>query len=326
MIYIKTDWDIPYYNMALENILLNEDLADDYFFFYINAPSVIIGKNQNSIAEINPSFIRENNIYVARRLTGGGAVYHDKGNLNYSFVVRGKSKSIDFHRHTKPIIDALAKLGLRCELNERNDIIARGKKISGNAQLIKKDRVLHHGTLMVDVDIDKMTKALNVNELKIKSKAISSIRSRVANISDYLSKDLTAEKLREHLLEEFYKDTKFKTITPSEKTLDRIDEAVKEVFSTWEHNYALSPEASVTKVRKFTSGVIEVRFTITGGLISYIKFFGDYFFTKETSEIEELLVGQRYKREVAKDILIRVDIEGYFQKLTKLEFISLLFD
>ena len=326
MIHIKTDWDIPYYNMALESMLVNEDLEDDYFFFYVNAPSVIIGKNQNTLAEINPSFIKENNIHVARRLTGGGAVYHDKGNLNYSFIVRGSTESIDFRKYTQPVIDALTKLGIKCELSGRNDILIEGRKISGNAQLVKKDRVLHHGTLMVDVDINNMLEALNVSELKIESKAIKSVRSRVANISEYLNKDFTVTQLRDFLLEEFYASAKFETLTLDDEAIAKINESVETVFSTWEHNYARSPESNITKMRKFTAGIVEARFIITGGLFTHMKFFGDYFFTKETSEFEALLIGRKYKREDIENLLGTINISDYFLNLTGEEFISLLFD
>ncbi|HCX64921.1 MAG TPA: lipoate--protein ligase, partial [Eubacteriaceae bacterium] len=201
MKYIKTNWNIPYYNMALEEYLMQEMPKDDYVFFYIHSPSIIIGKHQNTIEEINQEYVNENNIFISRRLSGGGAVYHDEGNLNFSFVMKAENKDINnFKKFTQPIILALKELGIESELSGRNDLTIDGKKFSGNAQYARKGRLLHHGTLLFDSTMSNLSKSLNVKELKIKSKGVKSVKSRVTNIKPYLKEDYSIFDFKNYLI------------------------------------------------------------------------------------------------------------------------------
>jgi lipoate-protein ligase A len=175
----------PYYNLALEEYLLKEtDPGDDLFMLWQNRPAIIVGRNQNTWDEINLDFVRKNNIAVVRRMTGGGAVYHDLGNLNFTFIARDRKESsaiLDFARFARPVVDALRELGVPAEFSGRNDIVVDGAKVSGNAQYRYKDLVLHHGTLLFDSRIEDMVQALNVSKDKIASKGVASVRSRVAS-------------------------------------------------------------------------------------------------------------------------------------------------
>lgn len=197
----------PRINLAIEEyILKNMDIEkDDFLLFYINQPSIIIGKNQNTIEEINTDYVEENGIIVVRRLSGGGAVYHDLNNLNFSFLTKDDGNSFsNYKKFTQPVVDALAKLGVNSELSGRNDILAEGKKVSGNAQYSTRGRMFSHGTLMFDLDIDAVVNSLKVKQDKIESKGIKSVRSRVANIIDFLPEKITVEQFRMEILKSIF--------------------------------------------------------------------------------------------------------------------------
>ena len=192
----------PRVNLAIEEFALKHlDINETYLLFYINEPSIIIGKNQNTVEEINADYVRDEGIHVVRRLSGGGAVYHDLGNLNFSFITKDDGNSFhDFKKFTDPVVKALKKLGVNAELSGRNDILADGKKISGNAQFSTKGRMFSHGTLLFDSEIENVVSALNVRMDKIESKGIKSIRSRVTNIREHLDEDMTMEEFKQTLL------------------------------------------------------------------------------------------------------------------------------
>src|SRR5690625_4717003 len=192
----------PAINLAIEEYILNNfGEKDTYLLFYINEPSIIIGRNQNSVEEINTDYVEENNIKVIRRLSGGGAVYHDEGNLNFSFITKDDGESFhNFEKFTKPVVEALNKIGITAELIGRNDLLVEGRKISGNAQFSTKGRMFSHGTLMFDSDVEHVVSALNVQAEKIESKGIKSIRSRVANISEFIEEKITMDEFKDLIL------------------------------------------------------------------------------------------------------------------------------
>ena len=197
----------PQINLAIEEYILRKmDIEEDsYLLFYINEPSIIIGKNQNTVEEIDTEFVENNGIKVVRRLSGGGAVYHDLGNLNYSFITKDDGESFrNFKKFTEPVVKALQKIGVNAELIGRNDLLVDGRKISGNAQFATQGRMFSHGTLMFDTEIEKVVSALRVRKDKIESKGIKSIRSRVANIAEFLDDDMTIEDLRMEILKSIF--------------------------------------------------------------------------------------------------------------------------
>ncbi len=325
MKYIETKWDIPYYNFALEDYLLNEAKEDDYVFFYIHKPSIIVGKYQNTIEEINKDFIEENDISVARRLSGGGAVYHDHGNLNFSFVHKADKRDVNnFKKFTKPVIDALIELGLDAHLSGRNDILIDDKKISGNAQYYTNGRLLHHGTLLYDSQMSNLVKSLKVRDLKIKSKGIKSVKSRVANISDFLNNQLPIEDFKEYLLKSFYQSRDIEKYELDDKAMNYIDKKVKEKYSTWEWNFGKSPDFEIQKIHKFPFGILDTRLDVRDGVISHCKIYGDYFSKKDIVHLENSLIGLKYdKRELSinKDI---IKINDYFDNLKFNDYINYL--
>jgi lipoate-protein ligase A len=323
--YIETNWDIPYYNFALEDYLLNEAEEDDYVFFYIHKPSIIVGKYQYTIEEVNKDFIDDNNIIVARRLSGGGAVYHDHGNLNFSFVHKASKKDVnDFKKFTKPVVDALKDLGLNAHLSGRNDILIDDKKISGNAQYFTNNRLLHHGTLLYDSEMSNLVKSLKVRDLKIKSKGIKSVKSRVANIADFLNDTLPIEDFRDYLLKSFYKSKDIEKYELDEKALTYIENKVKEQFSTWDWNWGKSPDYEIQKIEKFPFGILDTRIDVKDGKISKCKIYGDYFSKKDISNLENSLIGLKYdKNELLKNQNV-IKIDDYFTDFDFEEYINYL--
>lgn len=325
MKYIETSWDIPYYNFALEDYLLNEAEEDDYVFFYIHKPSIIVGKYQNTIEEVNKDFIEDNNILIARRLSGGGAVYHDHGNLNFSFVHKASKKDVnDFKKFTKPVVDALKDLGLNAHLSGRNDILIDDKKISGNAQYFTNNRLLHHGTLLYDSEMSNLVKSLKVRELKIKSKGIKSVKSRVANIADFLNDTLPIEDFRDYLLKSFYKSKDIEKYDLDERALTYIENKVKEQFSTWDWNWGKSPDYEIQKIEKFPFGILDTRIDVKDGKINKCKIYGDYFSKKDISNLENSLIGLKYdKNELLKNKNV-IKINDYFTDFDFEEYINYL--
>ncbi|MCQ4795062.1 lipoate--protein ligase [Anaerofustis stercorihominis] len=330
MKYIKTRWNIPYYNMAFENYVMNnDDFKDDYVFFYIHSPSIIVGKHQNTIEEINSKYVKENDIIVARRNTGGGAVYHDEGNLNFSFITTKKEdeNEIDFKKYTLPIINALKKLGVDAYLSGRNDILVDGKKISGNAQGLNKNKVLHHGTLMFNVDVESLVNSLNVSQMKIESKAIKSVKSRVLNIKDVLDIKMDIYQFKDFILDEIFSEMDMEEYRLTDKDYENIEKLVKDKYGTWEFNYGYSPKFSIKNKKKFeSSGLIEVMLDVKSGIIEDIKISGDYFSVKETDELEDMIKGFNYREDDIKSLLETIKLDDYITNIKNEEFISLLFD
>lgn len=302
----------PYFNLASEQFFLEG--VDDVFLIWRNARSVIIGKNQNAFGEVDLNFTKENGIKVARRLTGGGAVFHDEGNINYTFITDAKSDSIDFAKFTAPICTALSQFGVDACLNGRNDLTADGMKISGNAQCVYdtadgRKRLLHHGTLLFSADISYMAGALKVNEEKLKSKGIKSVPSRVKNIKSidgYCGPDtpedfaLSLIRFAENLF-----SVKSRGITDEEKA--KIEKLRDEKFSRWEWNFGSSPEYSRNNSKRFPYGTVETGVETKNGIIGKISISGDFFGVSDIGELCERLVGVRLCADDLMSVLSNVD-------------------
>jgi lipoate---protein ligase len=318
----------PRINLAIEEYALkNLDINETYLLFYINEPSIIIGKNQNTIEEINTEYVERNGIHVVRRLSGGGAVYHDLGNLNFSFITKDDGDSfLNFRKFTEPIIKALKKLGVNAELSGRNDIIVEGRKISGNAQFSTRGRMFSHGTLLFDSKIENIVSALNVKKDKIESKGIKSIRSRVANISEFLKEKMTIEEFRSVLLESIFgKDKDIPEYVLTEEDWANIHKLSRERYQNWEWNYGKSPKFNLQHSHRFPAGQIDVRLEVQKGIIENCKIYGDFFGAGDVAEIEEKLIGKRYEKSEIEKALQDVDIKHYFGNIEKEEFIHLIY-
>ncbi|USK51160.1 lipoate--protein ligase [Bacillus sp. CMF12] len=318
----------PRINLAIEEYALkNLDIEETYLLFYINEPSIIIGKNQNTVEEINTEYVENNGIHVVRRLSGGGAVYHDLGNLNFSFITKDDGESFhNFQKFTEPVVEALQKLGVNAELSGRNDLMAEGRKISGNAQFSTKGRMFSHGTLLFDSEIESVVSALKVKKDKIESKGIKSIRSRVANISEFLDKKITIQEFRTLLLKNIFGDLdEIPEYKLTNDDWEKIHQLSKERYQNWDWNYGKSPKFDLQHSHRFPVGQIDIRLNVTKGKIEECKIYGDFFGVGDVSEIENKLTGIRYEKSEIENALEEVDIKHYFGNVTKTEFINLIY-
>lgn len=315
-------------NLALEEYCVRnfDTIHNDYLLFYINSPSIIIGKHQNTIEEVNLHYVQEKNITVVRRISGGGAVYHDKGNLNFSFITKHTNDSINnFRKFTEPVTKALRHMGIEAELSGRNDITIEGKKISGNAQFTNTKSMFSHGTLLFDSHIEDVVGALNVKAEKIESKGIKSVRSRVSNIKPYLKNEMTIHQFKQEIIDSIFQGNVNEYILSSDEW-KKVYELVENKYRTWEWNWGRSPDFNVQKVNRFAFGQVDARIYVKEGKIENIKFFGDFFGYGDTLEIEEKLTGIRYERQHLIEAIGDMDLSVYFGEINAGEFVNFLYE
>jgi len=328
--YIQSKNTEAAYNLALEQYVF-DILAGkhDYFMLWRNNNSVIVGKNQNTIAEIDSSFVKTRNISVVRRLSGGGAVYHDLGNLNFTFI-RGvcSDKKTDFSFFCALIKDALISLGVPAVVSGRNDITAEGKKISGNALYIRQGRVMHHGTLLYDCDLDMLNRALNVNDDKLESKGIKSVKSRVTNIRRFMKNDMPIEGFQAALKNYFFNILDMEEYHLSDADNGKIEKLKEEIYSKWSWNYGSSPPFNVRKKRRIEGcGNIEILLDIEKeGLINNITFYGDFFGNEETCVLAQILKGRCFEFNELAGVLKEIDLSRFFSNISAEAFLTLLFE
>lgn len=320
----------PTINLAVEEFILTElNLDEPVLLFYINQPSIIIGRNQNTIEEINTEYVAENNVKVVRRLSGGGAVYHDEGNLNFSFITKDDGDSFhNFAKFTEPIVTALKKQGVNAELKGRNDLLIDGFKVSGNAQFATKGKMFSHGTLMLDLNLDHVVASLKVRKDKIESKGIKSVRSRVANISEFMENKMTTEEFRDLLLLDIFDvesvaDVKEYVLT--EADWEKIHAISEKRYNNWDWNYGKSPTFNLERTKRFPVGGIDVRLDVVKSVIANVKIFGDFFGVGDVTEIEDKLRGVNYERQAIENALKDVKIKHYFGNITMEDFLDLLY-
>ena len=311
MIYIESHSVDPAFNLALEQYVFeNFDTEEDIFMLWRNDNTVVIGKNQNTFAEINHAYVREHGVRVVRRMTGGGAVYHDLGNLNFSFIVRAEDPaSFDFSAFCRPVAAALETMGVHAEISGRNDMLINGKKFSGNAQMASRGRVLHHGTLMYASDLSVLTDALQVSEDKIRSKGLASVRSRVTNIAEHMPEKLPLAAMFGGEAPESY------TFSPEE--LAAVEEIKKNRYDRWEWNYGASPAYDIVKKRRVEGvGSIEVHADVKSGVLERLCFYGDFFGRKDPALLAARLIGVSMRHEDVMARLNEADVGAYFAGLS----------
>ncbi len=319
----------PQINLAIEEYILRTmDIEEDsYLLFYINETSIIIGKNQNTVEEIDTDFVEKNGIKVVRRLSGGGAVYHDLGNLNYSFITKDDGESFrNFKKFTEPVVKALQKIGVNAELIGRNDLLVDGRKISGNAQFATQGRMFSHGTLMFDTEIEKVVSALRVRKDKIESKGIKSIRSRVANIAEFLDDEMTIEDLRMEILKSIFEgeeNIQYKELT--DEDWENIHALSKERYANWDWNYGKSPKFNMQHSHRFPVGSIDVRLQVSKGVIEDVAIFGDFFGIGEIEKVQAALRGITYNKQSIEEALVGIDIPTYLGGISTEEFVQLIY-
>lgn len=327
MQYIDSQSHSPYFNLALEEHILKEKkIKEDIIFLWQNTPTIVVGNNQNTLEEMNIPFVNEKKIKVVRRLSGGGAVYQDLGNLNFTFLKRlEKPSNLEIKKFVLPIVETLKKMGVPAKITGRNDITVEGKKISGNAQRLFRNKILHHGTLLFNTDLDVMSKALQVGFDKIQSKGIKSIRSRVTNIEPYLKQQGTIDEFKESILEELFQGGKIDRYELSEDDFKHINQLVREKYATWEWNFGDSPPYSIKTAKRFPGGKIELFLNIKKGLIKNCQIFGDFLSLCDISEIEKELQGKRYESETIERTLAKFNLKYYFGDISLPEIITVFF-
>ncbi|EPY10640.1 MULTISPECIES: lipoate--protein ligase [Paenibacillus] len=319
----------PRINLAIEEFVLKHlPLEEDsYLLFYINEPSIIIGRNQNTIEEINAEYVKDNNIHVVRRLSGGGAVYHDIGNLNFSFITKDDGESFhNFRKFTQPVIDTLHALGVNADLTGRNDIQVGERKISGNAQFATRGRMFSHGTLLFNSEMEHVASALKVRQIKIESKGTKSVRSRVANIAEYLKEPMTIEEFKASILHHIFgiEADQVPQYVLTEQDWEVIHRISEERYQNWDWNYGHSPKFNVEHTKKFPAGIVDVRLDVADGVIQSMKIYGDFFGIGEVSDIEERLQGVRYEEQAIFEAIGDMDIKHYLGNISKDDFVGLL--
>jgi lipoate---protein ligase len=316
----------PRLNLAIEEYLLRHvTVAEPLLLFYVNEPSVIMGRNQNSIEEVDPDYVKGQNIHVVRRLSGGGAVFHDLGNLNFSFVTDGREDLHNFAKFTDPVIQVLRTMGVAAELHGKSDIYANGKKISGNAQYVTARRMFSHGTLLYDTSIEQMLQALNPRQIEIESKAVQSVRAFVANLRELLGKDKDIYWFKRALLKGIFAGDDIPTYPLREDDWTQIRQISDERYRQWEWNYGQTPPFNVRKSHRFPAGKIDARIDVKRGRIKGVKFYGDFPSRRNVAEVESLLVGVRYDPENLALALAEIDITPYFGELSHQELVGLLY-
>lgn len=305
----------PYFNMSFDEYCLEHYPCDEPFFYlWRNRPAVIIGLNQNAYSEVNLEYLKAHDIALARRVTGGGAVYHDLQNMNYTFIGQGVTP--------EPFVEALRRLGVPAELTGRNDIFVEGRKVSGYARRVWHEREIVHGTMMYDVDMVTLTQALNVSGSKMEAKGIASVRSRVANLKDYFPQFPSLDALQHNL-----QNILAAGDSPMEFSEDQIKEVQKisdEKFSTWEWIYGHSHEAEFTKSAKFACGTVELTLELDRGVIVKAEFGGDFLGDMPVEGLSEALKGLKYEKDEILAVLRREGAGRYFRDTTPEQITSLI--
>ncbi len=327
VVYIESNSNDPRFNLALEQYVFDEMPKDcEYFWLWQNHNTIVVGKHQNTAQEINQAYVREHDITVVRRLSGGGAVYHDMGNVNFTFIAdAGNMEQLNLQAFCLPVVNTLEQIGVKAEVSGRNDITIDGKKFSGNSQYIKQGRIMHHGTLMFDSDLSVVSKALQVSNDKYESKGFKSVRSRVTNIKPYVPTEMDMETFKTILKKYMVLGGDVEVHHLTEEELKRICQIQEERYNTWEWTYGESPEFTVNKKRRIEGcGQITIQMNVEHGCITEYRSFGDYFGNGDTEELQETLKGCPLQSEALAECLKDFDLESCYSHLDKDTFICLL--
>jgi len=321
MRYIISDNTDAYFNLASEEYLLKHT-EEDIFYLWRNENAIIVGTNQNALSEINVEYVKEKDIKVVRRLTGGGAVYHDLGNINYTFIENNKKGFNDFRGFCEPITKALNEMDVEAEFSGRNDMTIQGKKFSGTAQCKHKERVMHHGTLLFSSKKADISGALKPRDIKFTGKSVKSVASRITNISEHLQEDMDVLTFRDRVMTSVAGGLSQVT-TFTEEEVIAIEKLREEKYATWDWNFGQSPKFSMIKEGRFQGGTLEVTLEVKKGIIEEIRVYGDFFGTKNIGLLEEKLKGLAHQEDVLLKALKEAPLSDYMVHVSEEEFVSL---
>lgn len=326
MIYIETGSTDVYYNFALEYYFtVEKTLPDTVFLFWQTTPTLMVGKFQNVLEEINKPYADEHGIHIVRRMSGGGTIYTDLGGWQFTFIQKRSDREIEFQEYIGPVIDALRELGIYASFNGRNDLTIDGRKFSGNAQYRLGECTVHHGSLLYQTDIDQMVAATTVDDYKILSKSIKSVRDRVTNIADHMQKPLNAEQFKWQMVKSImHGRTDTYMVTKEDK--QRIDQIAKEKFHNWECIFGASPRFNIERTGRFAGGKMQFQLEIKKGQICNAAVYGDFFATVDAEKICGVLIGCRYDRKIILERLKKHDMEHVVYGITAEEIASLIVD
>lgn len=325
MFFFESPWRDPYYNLALEEYLFQSlNRKHDYLMLWQNENSIIVGKYQNTAEEINQSYVDANGIKVARRLSGGGAVYHDLGNLNYTLITSPDNlEEFNLKYFADPVIHVLKRFGIQAEFSGRNDLLINGKKFSGCSQVLSNGRLLYHGCILLNSNLDVLSDALRVRPAKIQSKGVRSVSSRVTTINEHVASPVSMETFKKALANEILAGKSADTLQLSDEDFRTISDLRKNKYATWDWNYGYYADYELHSENRFPAGIVEASMDIHQGKIVAIHFSGDFFCNREISELEQKLVDQPLNTSLL-ELLSDIDVPSYIHGLTSKELYELL--
>ena len=326
MIYIETGSTDVYYNFGLEYYFTVEKrLPETVFLFWRTTPTLMVGKYQNVLEEINKPYADAHGIHLVRRMSGGGTIYTDLGGWQFTFIQHQETGQIEFSQYIAPVIDALREMGVDAAFNGRNDLTIDGKKFSGNAQYRLGDCIVHHGSLLFDTDIAQMVASTTVDSYKILSKSIKSVRDRVTNISEHLPTPMDAETFKEIMVCHIMNGSpNVYTVTAEDDA--RIREIAREQFQSWERIFGRNPKFTIDRAGRFAGGKIQFKLDVQKGIIEDAAVYGDFFSTLDASAICKDLIGCPYDRSAVLDALRSNGIDGAVYCISAEEMASVIAD
>lgn len=326
MIYIETGSTDPYFNFGLEYYLITEKMFQEpVFLFWQTNPTLMVGKYQNTLEEINLPYANEHQLNIVRRMSGGGTIYTDMGGFQFTFIIPSQSEEISFSEYITPVIDALHEMGIPgAGFNGRNDLVIDGKKFSGNAQYLYNGFTLHHGSLLFNTDIEQMVQSTTVDSYKIISKGIKSVHERVTNISEHLPSPMPPAEFKQRMINSIMGGPDYSFYTLTNEDCKRIHELALQKFQNWDAIYGRNPKCTLSKTGHFAGGNVKINLDITHGIINDCTIHGDFFGTLDTDALCQALSGTKYERQSLANTIAPFDIEHGLYKITREDFLNCL--
>ncbi|MHC6180621.1 lipoate--protein ligase [Clostridium sp. JNZ X4-2] len=326
MLFIEHYNTNPYINHAIEEYVMNM-FHEECFMLWRNRPCILIGKNQNTMAEINADYVKKRNLPVVRRMSGGGAIFNDLGTLNFTFIAAADDNTFaDFGRFTEPIIRALKNLHIGVELSGRNDLLINGRKFCGNSQCRHGNKILHHGSILFSVDMKNLNGSLNASSIKFSDKSVKSVKSRVVNLNQYIKDPMTIIDFKNFLIKSIMEEHKcmkvYRFSTDDWKEIKRISDSK---YASWQWNYGNFKKFNYSNEKKFKGGIVQADINVYKGVIDYIRFFGDFFSKREIGEFEKRFIGVRYDKDEVLRLLESVDVGMYMYSINAKNIIEVMF-